>query len=83
MFYGYKWHNQNSFVEHMKLVADVINREYADGNSPLSDLYDDVSYIQFSQNIIVVKKQTEEEKLFFGRTYRFPGRSRGSGLPYP
>jgi len=78
--YGYKYDNQKSFVEHMKLVADVINREYA-GNSPLPVLYNDISYIQFGQNVIIVRKHTEEETKFIGRTYRFSGNSRGTGPP--
>ena len=77
--YGYALEGQSSFVEHMQKVAHAINREFANGKSPLPDLYNDVSTITFAQNLIVVKKQTTlEGRRYFNRKYRFarnvPGR---------
>mmetsp|Transcript_46103 Transcript_46103/g.76196 ORF Transcript_46103/g.76196 Transcript_46103/m.76196 type:complete len:326 (-) Transcript_46103:138-1115(-) len=73
--YGYSLQGQPSIVEHMKTVADTINREFRHGKSTLPPVYDDVSSITFGQNIIILKKQSSSEQhCFFGRQYRFAER---------
>ena len=69
--YGYNLSGQRSIVEHMTAVANVINREFLLGKSPLPAVYSDVSTIMFAQNLIVLRKQTAlEQKHYFNRTYR-------------
>jgi len=81
--YGYKLTNQKSLVERLKLVADVLNRRYTNGQSPLPSMYDDISSIQFGQNIVIVQKQGVDERNYFEGPYRFSLESGGKGLPYP
>lgn len=81
--YGYKLTNQKSLVDQLKLVADVVNRKYANGHSPLPSMYDDISSVQFGQNIIIVQKQGVGERKYFEGHYRHSMDSGGKGLPYP
>jgi len=81
--YGYAFTNQKSFIEHMKLLADVVNKKYSNYNSPLSTLYDDISSVKFGANIVIVQKQTEEERQYFEGTYKHESDSAGKPLPYP
>ena len=72
---------QKSFVEHMKLLADVVNKKYMNQLSPLPALYNDVSFVFFGQNIIFVKKQTLDEGQYTGGFYSSD--SANKSLPYP
>ena len=75
--YGYSMKGQRSIVEHMQAVAHAINREFTNGESPLPELYNDVSTVMFAQNLIIVRKQTKlETTRFFNRTYRFKAMTR-------
>jgi len=73
--YGYSLKNETSIVEHMKRVADAINREFlyggGGGQSPLPAVYDSVSTIMFAHNLIVLRKQLPGESRYSDRKYRF------------
>ena len=81
--YGYTFTGQKSLVEHMKLVADAVNKKYSDFNSPLPSLYDDISSIKFGANIAIIQKQTLEERRYFEGPYKHAHDSAGMPLPYP
>jgi len=75
--YGYELRGQRSIVEHMQAVAHAINREFTNGETPLPELYNDVSTVMFAQNLIILRKQTKfEASHFFNRTYRLQTKSR-------
>ena len=57
-------------------VADAVNREFSLGWSPLPPLYHSVSSVTFGQNIVALRKQTEQERKYFNRHYRFSWRSK-------
>ena len=79
--YGYSLRGQRSIVEHMKAVADAINREFTGGESPLPAVYNDVGTITFAHNLIVLRKQTNfEGKHYYNRTYRFEKFTKSRGL---
>ena len=79
--YGYSLQGQRSIVEHMKAVADAINREFTGGESPLPAGYNDVGTITFAHNLIVLRKQTNfEGKHYYNRTYRFEKFTKSRGL---
>jgi len=81
--YGYTMEGQRSIVGHMQAVAHAINREFTNGESPLPELYNDVSTIMFAQNMIILRKQTRFETAhFFNRTYRYQMNTRPKGGPY-
>ena len=59
-----------------KKVADSVNREFSFGHSVLTDakphIYNDVSSVQFGQNVIIFKKASKQEVDMLSRTYRWP-----------
>ena len=71
--YGYSLRNETSIVEHFKLVADAVNREFrwggGGGLSPLPAVYDSVSTITFAQNLIILRKQLPGEGKYSDRKY--------------
>ena len=79
--YEYSLRGQRSIVEHMKAVADAINREFTGGESPLPAVYNDVGTITFAHNLIVLRKQTKSEgKHYYNRTYRHETFTKSRGL---
>jgi hypothetical protein len=63
--YGYKTGYLN-IIDYFTKYQHELNSEFHDGNNTLG-----ISTITYGQNCIVITKQTEEEKSFFNREYRF------------
>jgi hypothetical protein len=63
--YGYKTGYLN-IIDYFTKYQHELNSEFHDGSNTLG-----ISTITYGQNCIVITKQTEEEKSFFNREYRF------------
>lgn len=63
--YGYRVGFFSS-VEHTKKLVDYVNSEFSGKENKL-----EISSITYGQNCIIITKQTEEEKNYFNRGYRF------------
>jgi hypothetical protein len=74
--YGRPLEHEPSTVEHFKQVVDAINREFSDAAFP--SLYRDIRLVTFASNLILVQKQTEEDRAYRDRPYRFPEMLAGS-----
>ena len=74
--YGYK--NPASFIERVKPLVDLINREFlneaaaaAAAAAVTEAAADMISTMTFGQNCVIFVKKTEEEMKYNGRKYRF------------
>ena len=63
--YGYRIGPFNA-VDYTKNLIDHVNSEYTKKNNSLG-----ISSISYGQNCIILTKQTEDEKQYFNRQYRF------------
>lgn len=63
--YGYKIGNFNSVKKTTELI-DFINSEFSGKKNDWG-----ISSITYGQNCVIITKQTEEERLYFNRPYRF------------
>jgi hypothetical protein len=63
--YGYRIGFSNS-IEYTKKLIDSINSEFSGKENKLG-----ISSITYGQNCIIITKQTEDEKRYFNRNYRF------------
>jgi hypothetical protein len=63
--YGYKTGYLN-IIDYFTKYQHELNSEFHDGRNTLN-----ISSITYGQNCIIITKQTEEEKSFYNREYRF------------
>ena len=63
--YGYKTGYLN-IIDYFTKYQNELNSEFHDGKNTLG-----ISTITYGQNCIIITKQTEEEKSFYNREYRF------------
>lgn len=63
--YGYKTGYLN-IIDYFTKYQHELNSEFHSGNNTLG-----ISTITYGQNCIIITKQTEEEKSFYNREYRF------------
>ena len=63
--YGYKTGYLN-IIDYFTKYQHELNSEFHDGRNTLG-----ISTIAYGQNCIIITKQTEEEKSFYNREYRF------------
>lgn len=63
--YGYSLKNEGSIVEYFKTKVDELNNEFRNKSSS------DIAMITFVQNMIIIKKVSEDDYPYMDRKYRY------------